>query len=41
MIGEGECARGGEFLVELSKMLDVVGCVHRIEGECVWTIWER
>ena len=41
MVGEGEYAKGGEFLVELSSMFEVVGYVHRIGGECVWTTQER
>ena len=41
MVGEGEYARGGELLVELSSRFGVVGCIQRIGGESVWTTQER
>ena len=41
MVGEGEYAMGGEFLVELSSMFEVGGYIHRIGGEYVWATQER
>ena len=41
MVGEGEYAKGGEFLVELSSMFEVEDYIHRIGGEYVWTTQER